>query len=164
MIRQVFGKESTSHTRMLEWHARFRADQKGETGQEHAHNFLWHQWDCSQTIHPGRPNSQFCILLWHFMVTVWRCVKTLPQTLVISMTVIPHPPYLLLFPRLKIKLKGRHFDTAKVIDAESQAALEHSHRTWIAGYIKKLAEALRTEHTHGKRLLWGWWLPVGLKF
>jgi hypothetical protein len=39
------------------------------------------------------------------------------------MTVIPHPPYFPLFPRLKIKLKGCHFDTVEVIDAESQVVL-----------------------------------------
>jgi hypothetical protein len=38
-------------------------------------------------------------------------------------TVVTHPPYFSLFPRLKIKLKGRHFDTVKVIEAESQAIL-----------------------------------------
>jgi hypothetical protein len=37
------------------------------------------------------------------------------------MTVVPHHCYL--FPRLKIKLKGRHFDTTEVIEAESQAVL-----------------------------------------
>jgi hypothetical protein len=39
------------------------------------------------------------------------------------MTIIPHLPYFSLFPRLKIKLKGLHFDTIEVIEAESQAAL-----------------------------------------
>jgi hypothetical protein len=39
------------------------------------------------------------------------------------MTVVPHPPFFSSFPRLKIKLKGRHFDTVKVIEAESQAVL-----------------------------------------
>jgi hypothetical protein len=35
-----------------------------------------------------------------------------------------HPTYLtFLFPRLKIKLKGSHFDTVEVIEAESQAVL-----------------------------------------
>jgi hypothetical protein len=38
------------------------------------------------------------------------------------MTVFPHPPTFL-FLRLKIKLKGRHFNTAEVIEAESQAVL-----------------------------------------
>jgi hypothetical protein len=39
------------------------------------------------------------------------------------MTVILHPPYCSLFPRLKTKLKGRHFDTVEVIEVESQAVL-----------------------------------------
>jgi hypothetical protein len=34
-----------------------------------------------------------------------------------------HPPYFSLFPRIKIKWKGSHFDTAEVIEAESQAVL-----------------------------------------
>jgi hypothetical protein len=37
--------------------------------------------------------------------------------------VITHPPYISLFTRLKIKLKGRHFDIVKVIETESQAVL-----------------------------------------
>jgi hypothetical protein len=39
------------------------------------------------------------------------------------MTVVPHPPYFSLFPRMKIKLKSLHFDTMEVIEAESQAVL-----------------------------------------
>jgi hypothetical protein len=35
----------------------------------------------------------------------------------------PHSPYFSLLPRLKIKLKGRHFDTIEVMEAESQAVL-----------------------------------------
>jgi hypothetical protein len=38
-----------------------------------------------------------------------------------NMTVTPHPPHFSLFPRLKIKLKCRHFDTIEVVEAESQA-------------------------------------------
>jgi hypothetical protein len=34
-----------------------------EQSEEHAHVFLCHQGDCSQIIHPVRPNSQFNILL-----------------------------------------------------------------------------------------------------
>jgi hypothetical protein len=39
------------------------------------------------------------------------------------MTAIPNPPYFSLFPGLRTKLKGRHFDTTEVIEAESQAVL-----------------------------------------
>jgi hypothetical protein len=39
------------------------------------------------------------------------------------MTVVPNPSYFSLLPRLKIKLKGRYFDTTEVIGAESQAVL-----------------------------------------
>jgi len=48
-----------------------------------------------------------------------------------NMTVGPHPPYssdlppsdIFLFPKLKIKLKGRRFQTMEEIQAESQAVL-----------------------------------------
>jgi hypothetical protein len=40
-----------------------------------------------------------------------------------NMTVVLHPPYFLLFPRLKIKLKGCHYDTTNLIKAGSQAVL-----------------------------------------
>ena len=47
------------------------------------------------------------------------------------MTVVPHPPYspdlatsdFFLFPKLKIKLKWRRFQTLEEIQAESQAVL-----------------------------------------
>jgi len=47
------------------------------------------------------------------------------------MTVVPHPPYspdlatcdFFLFPKIKIKLKGRRFQTLEEIQAESQAVL-----------------------------------------
>jgi hypothetical protein len=49
-----------------------------------------------------------------------------------NMVIIPHPPYLLdlapcdfaLFPKLKMKLKGRRFETASDIQRESQAVLD----------------------------------------
>jgi hypothetical protein len=41
-----------------------------------------------------------------------------------NMAVIPSHPTSL-FPRLKIKLEGRHFDTAEVIEAELQAVLKN---------------------------------------
>jgi hypothetical protein len=44
----------------------------------------------------------------------------LPKNKVI---VVTYPPYFFLFPQLTIKLKGRHFGTTEVVDAESQAVL-----------------------------------------
>jgi hypothetical protein len=41
-----------------------------------------------------------------------------------NMTVVPHPTYSSLFHRLKIKLKGCHFDTTEVIEVESLAMLK----------------------------------------
>jgi hypothetical protein len=40
-----------------------------------------------------------------------------------NITVVLHPLYLSSFPQLEIKLKGCHFDTNEVIEAESQAVL-----------------------------------------
>jgi hypothetical protein len=48
------------------------------------------------------------------------------------MAVIPHPPYspdlapcdFFLFPKMKLKLKGRRFDTIDEIQAESQRVLD----------------------------------------
>ncbi|PNF35319.1 hypothetical protein B7P43_G04817 [Cryptotermes secundus] len=54
-----------------------------------------------------------------------------PNFLSKVVTVVPHPPYspdlapcdLFLFPKMKIKLKGRRFDTAEEIQAETQTVL-----------------------------------------
>jgi hypothetical protein len=55
------------------------------------------------------------------------------------MTVIPNPTYFSVFPRLKIKLKGRHFDTVEVIGTPLQTTTSRMH-------LKK-SEALGTVHT-----------------
>jgi hypothetical protein len=51
-----------------------------------------------------------------------------------------HPPiYFSLFPRLKIKLKGCHFDTNEVIEAESQAVLNTLTEQDFQDAFKKMA-------------------------
>jgi hypothetical protein len=67
----------------------------------------------------------------------------------------PHPPYFPLYPRLKIKLKGRHFDTIEVMEAESQAVLNSLTEHDFQGAFKKMAESLGTVHTLGRGLLRG---------
>jgi hypothetical protein len=55
----------------------------------------WNDW-ISIWGRKQEPNIQFRILLWSFMVTAWKCVKTSPQTLatkelaVASQHTIPH--------------------------------------------------------------------------
>jgi hypothetical protein len=66
----------------------------------------------------------------------------------INMTVSPtHPTFL--FPRLKIKLKGRYFDTTEVTEAESQAVLniftEYNFQAAFRKWQKHWEWCLRTE-------------------
>jgi hypothetical protein len=66
-----------------------------------------------------------------------------------NMTVVPHPPYFPLFPRLKIKLKGRHFDTTEVTEAESQAVLntltEHDFQAALQKWQKRWERCVGAE-------------------
>jgi hypothetical protein len=76
-----------------------------------------------------------------------------------TVTVVSHPPYspdlalcdFYLFPRLKMKLKDRRFDTVEVNGAKSQAMLnfltEHDFRMHL-----KMAEALGPVYTCGRGL------------
>jgi hypothetical protein len=69
----------------------------------------------------GDKSTGCCIMTTHHLVLPFS-----PR----NMTVITHPlthltwpSVTFLFPQLKIKLKGHHFDTTEVIEAESQAVL-----------------------------------------
>jgi hypothetical protein len=61
------------------------------------------------------------------------------------MVIIPHPPYppdfapckFTLFPKLKMKLKGRHFETVSAIKWEMQAVL---HSIKVLPWWKKQCE------------------------
>jgi hypothetical protein len=63
------------------------------------------------------------------------------------MAVIPHPPYspdltlcdFILFPKIKLKLKGRWFETIEEIQAESQGDW-HSDRKRLPGSFPKMEE------------------------
>jgi hypothetical protein len=60
-----------------------------------------------------------------------------------NITVIPDQPYISLFPRLKIKVKGCHFDTIEVIEAELQAMLNTLTEDDLQDAFKKMTD------THG---------------
>jgi hypothetical protein len=70
----------------------------------------------------------------------------LPKTTRLSSST--HPTFL--FPRLKIKLKGRHFDTVEVIEAELRAMLSTLTEHDFQKRLKKMAEALGTVQTRGR--------------
>ena len=69
-------------------------------------------------------------LLHHYKVPAHAALLT-RRFLTDNMAVVPHPPYspdlapsdFLLFLKLKVKLKGRRFQTLEEIQAESQAVL-----------------------------------------
>jgi hypothetical protein len=66
-----------------------------------------------------------------------------------NMTLVLHTPYFSLFPRLKIKLKGRHFDTVELIEAESQTVLntatEHELKDAFKKWQKRWERRIRAE-------------------
>jgi hypothetical protein len=62
-----------------------------------------------------------------------------------------------------MKLKGRHFDTSEVIEAESQEVLNTLRGHDFQDVFKKLAETLGTVHTRGIGLLRERWWPLGPK-
>jgi hypothetical protein len=60
------------------------------------------------------------------------------------MTIVPHPPYFSLFPRLKKKLKCRHFGTTEVNGAETRELLNTLTEHDFQDAFKKMAEAVGT--------------------
>jgi hypothetical protein len=78
------------------------------------------------------------------------------------MAVIPHPPYspdltpcdLLLFPKIKLKLKGRRFDTIEDIQAKSQRVLD-TDRKRLPGNVPKMEATVGPVSTCRRELLRG---------
>jgi hypothetical protein len=54
---------------------------------------------------------------------------------------------------MKMRLKGRHFDTVEVIEAEMQAVLNTLVEHDFQDTLKKMAEALGMVHICGRKLL-----------
>jgi hypothetical protein len=69
-----------------------------------------------------------------------------------KMIAIPHPAYFSFFPQLKTELKGRHFGTIEVIEAEWKAVLNTSQNMTSRIRLKK-TEGLGRVHTRGRGLL-----------
>jgi hypothetical protein len=57
---------------------------------------------------------------------------------------------------MKMKLKGHHFDTIEVIEAESQVALNTlTEHDFLSRVHLQMAEVLGTVHVDGRRLFRG---------
>jgi hypothetical protein len=149
VIRQAFGEESMSHVRLMEWHARFMADRKWRDKVKSEVNGLFIIFvDMKETAHKefvlaGQTvnTAYYCYVLWRFrengedFAPKFSYVRTgcyIMTTHLITLPfssgiffnqnnriVAPNPSYFTLFPRLKIKLQSRHFDTIEVIEVKS---------------------------------------------
>jgi hypothetical protein len=79
-----------------------------------------------------------------------------------KMAVIPHQPYspdlaprnLFIFVKIKLKLKGRRFDTIEEIQAESQRVLD-TDRKGFPGSVPKMEQSVGPVSTFGRELLRG---------
>jgi hypothetical protein len=78
------------------------------------------------------------------------------------MAVIPQPPYspdlapcdIFLFPKMKLKLKGRRFDTIEEIQSESPRVLDTG-RKGLPGSVPKMEETVGPGSICGRELLRG---------
>jgi hypothetical protein len=65
------------------------------------------------------------------------------------MTFVTQPPYIPLFLRLNVKLKGLHCDTIEVMEAESRAVLntltEHDLQDAFTKWQKRCKRCIRAE-------------------
>jgi hypothetical protein len=95
-----------------------------------------------------------------------QCTSDFVQILEIftknNMIDVPHPPCFSMFSRLKIKLKGRNFDTIDVTEAESQAVPNTLTKYDFQDAFKNTRNAVKV-HTCGRGLLRGRRWPVGAK-
>jgi hypothetical protein len=151
MSRQVFGVETMSHARVFHWHAWFRADQK-----------RWDRWKTAKSMlfymkrivhkefvlaHQTVNSAYYCDVLWRLHGNMWRISPELWR------------PYFSLFPRLHIKLKGRHLDTTEVIEAESQEVLNTLTERDFQMHLENCRSCWNV--MRGTGLLQGWWWPMG---
>jgi hypothetical protein len=117
---------SDERTRKVQTLRRKKNETDVKQSQDHTHHSLWHQGDCSQRIRSGRPNRRFRILLLRFTTPPPPPSLTsffTRQFFLKQHDCCSHPPYFSLFSRVKITLKGRHFDTIEAIEVESQVLL-----------------------------------------
>jgi hypothetical protein len=185
MIKQVFREESMSHTWVFEWHARFRVRQVKSRVKSmlitsyHIKRIVYNEFVLAdQTLNSAYYCDFYsdCLKMCEEFTLKFgdKELAVVPQHTIShfshheifdqnNMTVVTHPPYFSAFPQLKIKLKGRHFDTIEVIEAESQAVLNILTEHDFQEAYKKMAKPLGMVNNHRRRLPGGRWWPEGPK-
>ncbi|PNF38762.1 hypothetical protein B7P43_G14057, partial [Cryptotermes secundus] len=122
MLKQAFGDNSLGQTQTYNWYKRFKngrtsTDDDDRSGRP------------STGITPENVPKVRCLFL--SQKTTFFLVIAVKTSKLTKMSVVPHPPYspdlapcdFFLFPEMKIKLKGRRFDTVEEIQAETQTVL-----------------------------------------
>ncbi|PNF31533.1 hypothetical protein B7P43_G00811 [Cryptotermes secundus] len=142
MFKQAFGENSLGQTQSYDWYERFK---NGRTTTE-------------DNDRSGRPSTgttlenvakvRDVIQKQHRLEVCRELQQQLqedPNFLSKSVTgdeIVPHPPYspdlapcdFFLFPKMKIKLKGRRFDRVEEIQAETQTALNTLTKKHFQGF------------------------------
>jgi hypothetical protein len=161
---QWLDKNSGKNAWAVHGKSKLTATKKDETGEdqsvEHVHHFLWDLGDCSQRIHPDRPNNQIRITVM-FYGDFWKCVKTSPWSLATTGLALPsrqptishflfhqgiynkkqhdccppHPSYFSVFSWLKTKLRGHHFWHNWGDRGRITGGAVHPHKTRLPGCI-----------------------------
>jgi hypothetical protein len=98
----------------------------------------------------GHKRTGCCITTTHRLTLPFSPGNFLPKT-----AWLPSPTHsTVLFPRLKIKLKGRHFDTAEVLEAELQVVLnaltERDSQDAFKKWQKRWERCVRSERDYFK--------------
>jgi len=77
----------------------------------------------------------------------------------------PHPPHspdlapcdFCLFPKLKLRMKGRKFDTIEEIQEESHRVLDTFPKKGLPGMLPSMAETLGPLYSCKRGVIWWWW-------
>ncbi|PNF22065.1 hypothetical protein B7P43_G09729 [Cryptotermes secundus] len=115
MLKKAFGDNSLGQTQTYDWYKRFK-NGRTSTDDDDRSGRKWRTNDWVLQYDNARPHTAY--IVQEFLAKN-------------KMAVVPHPPYspdlapcdFFPFPKMKIKMKGRRFDTVQEIQAETQTAL-----------------------------------------
>ena len=110
------------------------------------------------------------LIIHHDYAPAHRSFKVLQFLAKNNMTVIPHPPYspdlapcdFFLFPKMKLWMKGRTFDTIE--DSRGiTAGTWHNSKKGLPGMLPSIAETQGPLYSCKRGVLWRWWRNLSSK-